>query len=89
MGYQATKEAANAIDVTPEMISAGVGVLIDYEIGGLTARETARLIFVSMLSASSLGSLFDQLSPEPESTVLEHHRPSSSDLPPKSSRSLD
>jgi hypothetical protein len=38
--------------VTDRMLDEGVGALIDYEIGGVTAREAVKAIFSSMIAAS-------------------------------------
>ena len=41
------------IEVTPEMIRAGVGVLLDFELGAMEAGEMVKRVFLTMLSLSS------------------------------------
>lgn len=44
---------SKSIPVTEEMIGVGIGCLIDYEMGGISAGEAVKQIFVSMLESSS------------------------------------
>jgi hypothetical protein len=53
-GHVKPQMVKKSIEITEEMIRAGVRELIEYEVGGISASEMVSRVFVSMLLASSL-----------------------------------
>lgn len=39
-------------EITPEMVSEGIGILIDYGMGGMSAGEAVTEIFLAMMAAA-------------------------------------
>jgi hypothetical protein len=43
------------VEITEEMIDAGIGEFLDFRLGGMTSEDMVKNVFASMISVSRLG----------------------------------